>query len=542
MKIGIAQINSTLGDFEGNAQKILAYIQSAMDEKCTLVVFPESSLFGYHPFDLLERRELVQEQLKSVAYLERKIPKGVYALVGLFTLNPSQMGRPYFNSVALIAHGKKTKYFHKQLLPTGDVFDEARFVKPGNLTHNYFKIKNHRFFLTICEDIWAWPRDKKSLYEKNPLLEVPQKKVDLVINMSASPYFPGKIQLRNFVTQKTSKLFKAPLLYVNMVGAQDEIIYDGASFVINENGKKLLKCSSFKEELNVFDLKTKSSLKSPEPLSPNKELREALVLGISEFCKKTGFSKVHLGISGGVDSALVAALAVEALGPQNVIGIALPGPFSQKISLELAKKLSQNLGIDLKVIPINSIYKDFTKQLNSQLGIKKFSVVNENLQARLRGIVLMAEANLNQSLLLSTSNKSELATGFSTLYGDMCGALAPIGDLTKKQVYELCESFNKEKEVIPLKIIQRAPSAELRPHQKDEDSLPPYAQLDFAVEQIVEKEIPAKTKIEKWLFDRILKTEFKRWQSPPILKVSSHSFGRGRRFPIALKIRKKSFV
>ncbi|HPI41167.1 MAG TPA: NAD+ synthase [Pseudobdellovibrionaceae bacterium] len=535
MRIGIAQINSTLGDFKGNSDKILDFVHRAFEKKCTLVVFPECSLFGYHPFDLLERQELVEEQLKWVSYIEKRIPKSIYVLLGLFTLNPKSLGRPYFNSVALVKKQKKTKFFHKQLLPTGDVFDEARFVKPGRLINNYFKIEDKNFFLTICEDIWAWPMDKKSSYDRNPLLEVPLQKVDLVINMSASPYFPGKLNLRHFVTQKTSAHFKAPLMYVNMVGAQDEIIYDGASFVIQPNGKKPLVCYSFEEDLNVYDIENKSSWHIAKNQKPVEELRKALVLGISDFCKKTGFKKIHLGVSGGIDSALVAALAVDALGPQNVTGIALPGPFNKKMSLNLAKKLCKNLGVEFKQVPINSLYKTFISTLSKSIGLKKFGLVHENLQSRLRGITLMAYANLNQSLLLSTSNKSEMATGYATLYGDMCGGLAPIGDLTKKQVYELCAYYNHQSEVIPIQIIQRPPSAELRPNQKDEDNLPPYRSLDAAVEHIVEKGKPAENKIEKWLFDRILKTEFKRWQAPPILKVSSHSFGRGRRFPVALK-------
>lgn len=534
MRIALAQVNPTLADFKLNKEKILDFIHQAQQRKCDLVVFPECTLFGYHPFDLLERSELVKKQEAEFKDLIKKIPKGMAVIVGLITRNPEKKGRPYFNSAAFLVKGQKPRIFNKQLLPTGDVFDEARFIEPGDFSKNYFSWKGKKFFLTICEDIWGWPDAKgKSPYRVNPLAKVKKQKIDMVINLSASPFFLGKMKQREWVTTQTAKYFGAPILYANLVGAQDEIIFDGASFIMDKNGKKLMTCLPFEEDINVFDLDTKEVWNKNPRIEQIEELRRALVLGLRDFCAKTGMKKVHLGLSGGIDSAVVAALAVDALGPANVAGVGLPGPYNAPESLALAHELAKNLGIDFKIVEIGPMYDQVVKGLEKGINLEGFSLVNENLQARLRGLSLMAYSNKENSMLLTTGNKSEYATGYSTMYGDMCGGLAPIGDLTKEQVYALSRHYNKEGEVIPVDIIERAPSAELRPDQKDQDSLPPYAELDKSVSYLVEKEGPAKTKTDKWLLPVLMRTEFKRWQAPPILKVSSHSFGRGRRYPIA---------
>lgn len=541
MRIAIAQINSILGDIESNKNKILKYTEMARQKRAELVVFPESCLLGYHPFDLLERSELIDELEKAEKDIKKKAPKDISILIGTITRNKKKLGRPYHNSAVLIQKGKPSRFFHKQLLPTGDVFDEARFIHPGNMKNNYFQIGKKKFFLTICEDIWAWPDEKgNSSYEINPLTQVPLKKVDMVINLSASPWFIGKDKLREQVTTKTAKRFKAPILYANLVGAQDEIIFDGASFIMSPQGRKLLSCQKFKEDLNVFDLDTRESWAHARPLKKIEELREALVLGIRDFCQKTGLTKVHFGSSGGIDSAVVAALAVDALGPSNVVSIALPGPYNSPISYELASNLAKNLNIEFKEVSINSAYEILEKNVKSVFGVNEFGVTHENMQSRLRGVYLMAYSNATNSLLLTTGNKSEYATGYATLYGDMCGGLAPIGDLTKKQVYELARYYNSNQEIIPEEIITRPPSAELRPNQKDQDSLPPYEELDSAVEKLVEKAQKAKSSTEKWLIKKLVQTEFKRYQAAPILKVSSHSFGRGRRWPIAHRAFRKN--
>lgn len=539
MRIALAQINSTLGDFENNKIKILSFITSAKEKKAELVIFPEASLFGYHPFDLLERDLLVDKQAKVLKELLKGIPAGIHVLIGGFEKNKSKKGRPYFNVAFLCQKNKILKIFRKELLPTGDVFDEARFIEKGDLTKNYFRIKNKKFFLTICEDIWAWEdRMGRSIYTENPLKRVKKQKVDLVINMSASPYFEGKLKQREYVVQKTAKHFNAPMAYVNLVGAQDEIIYDGQSFLVDKAGKKKFVCLGFEEDLNIFEIDSlkdwNSSGSRAEP-TPIEQLHKALVLGLRDFSAKTGLKKIHLGLSGGIDSAVVACVAVDALGPNNVSLFALPTEFNKPESFRLAQQLAANLKLELDVIPIQSIFETIKIEIDSQFNIKEFGLVHENLQSRIRGMLLMAYANSAGSLLLTTGNKSEYATGYTTLYGDMCGGLAVIGDLTKKQVYELANHFNNSYELIPKQIITRAPSAELRPNQKDQDSLPAYELLDASVVKIVENRKKTTTKTDQWLLQALMRTEFKRWQSPPILKVSEHSFGRGRRYPVAHK-------
>lgn len=539
MRIALAQTNSTLADFNFNKEKILDFIQRAKEKKTDLVVFPEANLFGYHPFDLLEREDLVLTQEKILKELIKEIPKDIFVLVGGFEVNRSSKGRPYFNSAFLLQKGKCLKVFRKELLPTGDVFDEARFIEKGQVKSNYFKIKNKKFLLTICEDIWAW-EDKKgtSIYSENPLKKMKREKVDLVINMSASPFFSGKLKQREYFVGQTAKHFKAPMIYVNMVGAQDEIIYDGQSFLVDAKGKVKFACRSFEEDLNIFDLDSledwnadKGTLKESE----SEQLRKALVLGLKDFVQKIGMSKVHLGLSGGIDSAVVACLAVDAFGPQNVRLFALPTEFNQSESFDLADRLAKNLRIDLQTISIQPIYEKIKSVLDDAFQVKQFQLMHENIQSRIRGLTMMAYSNLQGSMLLTTGNKSEYATGYATLYGDMCGGLAVIGDLTKKQVYDLARFYNLEYELIPQRIIDRPPTAELRPNQKDQDSLPEYDQLDRAVIHLVEQRKAAKNETEKWLLGVLDRTEFKRWQAPPILKISEHSFGRGRRYPIAHK-------
>lgn len=541
MRIAIAQINSRLADFQYNKQKILDFIHRACDKKSELIIFPEASLFGYHPFDLLERQQIIDDQLKILNEITKEIPKDVYALIGGFSKNKNKKGKPYFNSAFLCTKNKIVKTFSKELLPTGDVFDEARFIEKGNLKNNYFKIKNKKFYLTICEDIWAWEdKKKKSSYPINPLKKVPKEKVDLVINMSASPFYLNKMVRRKYMVQSTAKNFKAPMVYVNLVGAQDEIIYDGQSFLVDRQGKLKTKLLDFAEDLNVFDLQSlevwRSGLNQKD--NPAEQLRKALVLGIKDFCKKTGLTKVHLGLSGGIDSAVVACLATDALGPQNVKLFALPTDFNSVESYDLALQLAKNIEVEIKTISIQKIYEIIKDVVDSSLDIKEFSVVHENMQARIRGLVLMAYSNLTGSLLLTTGNKSEYATGYATLYGDMCGGLAVLGDLLKHQVYDLAKQYNLERNIIPEAIITRPPTAELKPNQKDQDSLPPYDQLDQAVENLVEKNKAVKSKTENWLVDKLMKSEFKRWQAPPVLKVSEHAFGRGRRYPIAHKAKR----
>ena len=539
MRIALAQINSLLGDFEGNQKKILEYARRALERRCDLVVFPEAALFGYHPVDLLERPSVVAAQEKALKEIHKFLPKGVAILVGAIVRNPSKKGKGFWNAAVFLEKGAKPKVFAKQLLPTYDVFDESRHIEPGQVAKNVLRWKGKRIVVTICEDIWAWPSKGPvfSKYGRNPLEDVKPRKADLVLNLSASPFTQTKLGNRRAVVKNTAALFKAPMVYVNMVGGQDELIFDGGSFAVDRKGKIVAQSVRFQEDLNVIDLETLEGGVRPLPEQPAEITRSALVLGLRDFLRKTGFTKVHLGLSGGIDSALVACLAVDALGPANVTGVILPGPFSSPNSAKWARELANRLGFRTVDLPITSTYEHALSVFEKAFGKKDFDLMNENMQARIRGLMLMALSNREGSMLLGTSNKSEFAVGYSTIYGDMIGGLMPIGDLLKSEVFTLCEHYNSETELIPREVIERPPSAELRENQKDQDSLPPYDQLDEIVKRLVVGFDPPKTEVERRVLDLMMKSEFKRWQAPPILKVSDHAFGRGRRFPVAHRAR-----
>lgn len=534
MRVAIAQINSTVGDFKSNCTKICDYIQRAHERRCDIVVFPELTLFGYWAADLLERPSVVDEQLKYIKQIQSAVPDGMGVLFGAVTKNPTKSGRLFQNSAIFMVAKKKPLIFSKELLPTYDIFDEYRHFEFGDVSKNIFTFKGKKLLVTICEDIWAWQDSK---YKTNPLLKLKGKKVDLVLNISASPFSLLKFDRRKKIVQKTARFFKAPVVYTNLVGGQDETIFDGASFAVDKAGAILAQSVHFEEDLNVVDFTLKKGGLRPKGLTKTHLLKQALVFGLREFVDKNGFKKVHLGLSGGIDSAVVACLAVDALGAGRVSGFALPSEFNAKESLELAQTLAKNLGITFKEISIQPSFEVLKETFDKSFGKIEFGVVHENFQARLRGLILMGISNYQNSLLLTTGNKSEYATGYSTLYGDMCGGLAPIADLVKRQVYDVANVYNEEFELIPKRIITRAPSAELRPNQKDQDTLPEYDQLDEIVVKLVEKFGVAKTETEKWVLNRMYMSEFKRWQAPPILRVSDHAFGRGRRFPITNKTR-----
>ncbi len=552
MKICAVQFNPTLGDFKFNQDQMLKYLKQAAKDKVDLVIFSECALFGYYPADLLERESIVDEQLKAFRSLVKNAPPKLSFLVGLVTKNPKSQGKKFLNSVALVQNKKVIKIFAKTLLPTYDIFDEGRHFATGDLNKNYFKLKGLNILVSICEDIWAWDTNKRSSYAENPFLKLNQKKIDLHINLSASPFTISKEKQRLNVFQNVTKSTKSPMIYVNQIGAQDETIFDGSSVLINKKGEVIYQLKSFLEDSYSFEFETLLSTKTPAlstnqhltkkattakklTLLQNEKIHKALVLGLKDFFSKTGFSKAHLGLSGGVDSALVYALACEALGSSNVTAIALPTRFNPHLSYDLAQKLCRNFGSELLLFPIENLYAEFKQSIDGAFNIQKFGLVHENLQARIRADILMAFSNHSHSMLLATSNKTEMAVGYTTLYGDMCGGLAPIGDLTKTQVYQLCDYINRDNEIIPLKILTRAPSAELKDNQKDQDSLPEYKVLDQSVIKIVEKAEKATNKIDKWTLEALMRSEFKRWQAPPVLKVTDHAFGRGRRFPIAHK-------
>lgn len=535
MKVALAQINAVLGDFKTNAQFILTEIERAAKDGADLIVFPECALFGYHPVDLLDRPLIVRQQLKELQKITKACPAHLNVILGAITLNEQPQGKPYRNSAVLIHNKKIARIFNKELLPTYDVFDEGRHIQPGRTKDNIVRIGSHRVLITICEDIWAWKiKGKQTLYETNPLLNIKANKVDFVVNLSASPTTTNKLKWRHVVCSATARHFKAPMVYVNLVGGQDELIFDGGSLYINKAGKVIAQAKRFETDYLCIDLKeTKNQFKKIKQLTQVESQRKAIVLGIQDFAKKTGFKKLHLGSSGGIDSALVACLAAEAVGPENLSTISMPGPFNSPDSAKWSKELSEQLDCSYLEMSIESSYKEVLRIFSEATGHSDFSQVNENLQARLRGLLLMAFSNQNNSLLLGTSNKSELAIGYSTLYGDLCGGLLPIGDLLKRDVYRLANHYHSTRGWIPAGILNRPPSAELRPNQTDQQSLPPYDVLDKAIEKLVDNKKSTQTKIDDWVLSAMMLSEFKRWQAPPILKVSEHAFGRGRRFPIA---------
>ncbi|MGE3974071.1 MAG: NAD+ synthase [Bdellovibrionales bacterium] len=536
MRVGLAQINVTLGAFKENADLILEHISRAKQKHCDLVVFPELALFGYLPGDLLERKSIYDAQWKEFRRIEAKMPAGISALVGLVTDAKKKHGKPYYNSAALIQKGKKTQFFHKELLPNYDVFDDPRFFERGSDSENFFRLKGKKVLVTLCEDIWGWGQELENAnYQRNPLKGLKKTGVDLVVNLSASPFSMGQRKKRFDVVKKTALHFQCPVAYTNMVGGQDEIIFDGGSFALDKKGRHLAQSVYFEEDLNVVDLEKQEGGKRNTSKDEIEHLYQALILGIRDYARITGIPKIHLGLSGGIDSALVACLAAEALGAGQVTCLAMPGPFSAPESFTLAKKLAANLKCRFLEVEIGKHYELLKKSLDQAFEVKEFGVLHENLQARLRGTILMAFANKNSSLLVSTSNKSEFATGYATLYGDMCGGLAPLGDVLKGQVYQLCEYINREYELIPKRIIERPPTAELKANQKDQDTLPPYNELDQSIQKIVVERRSAKSSQEKWLLETLHRTEFKRWQASPVLRVSPRAFGRGRRMPIAHK-------
>lgn len=532
MRVALAQMNPCLGDFDANFQKIVSMAKEAKDKEADLVVFPELAILGYHPFDLMERPSVIENQQEAIAELVKALPKDLHCLVGAVTLNHSK-GKPYFNSALLIHNGKIEKVFSKELLPVYDVFDDSRHFSPGDISNNSFFMKDKRVQVLICEDMWGWD----DLHERNPILELKPEKVDLVVNLSASPFTLSKRHNRLKHAASTAKALTAPLVYVNMVGAQDELIYDGGSFAIDESGQKLASNAYFVEDLNWVDFNENKGGVRQAPDADIEYLHQALVTGVRDFVNKIGFKKAHIGLSGGIDSALVACLIADAIGPQNLTTIALPSKFNSEESLSLARDLANNLGCEFHELPIQDSFDQLIKSYETCFGVKDFSVLHENLQSRIRGDFLMAYSNETGSMLVTTGNKSEYATGYATLYGDMCGGLAPIGDLLKNQVYELCRYYNKERELIPNRIIERPPSAELKHDQKDSDTLPEYDLLDDSVERLVSQTQIANSEVDHWVLKKLYLSEFKRWQSPPILKVSEHSFGRGRRMPIAHKAR-----
>jgi NAD+ synthase (glutamine-hydrolysing) len=547
MKIALAQINPIIADVAGNLQLIVQYIDRARKSGAELVVFPELATIGYPPMDLLENRKLVEDNLRSIESIARACTD--IAVIAGYVDYDRANGPMLYNSAAFIRDGVISSSHHKSLLPTYDVFDELRYFTPAS-SREIVTLNGLRIGITICEDIWNdSDYDNKFFIEQrryitDPMKDLLVKQIDLVVNISSSPYCMGKNSMKWDMISSLAKKHQVPVLYVNQVGGNDSLIFDGNSFLVNARGEFTARAKAFEEDLLVVD--TSGSQPTVPPAEDTLEdIRRALVLGIRDYLRKCGFRDAVLGLSGGIDSAITAALAVEALGPDHVLGITMPSNYSSSGSVDDSVQLAKNLGMQIRTIPINDLFEQYKRTLSGIFQGRKEDVTEENIQARIRGNLLMSVSNKFGSILLTTGNKSELATGYCTLYGDMSGGLAVISDLPKTLVYRLARHINRDREIIPRATIDKPPSAELRENQKDQDSLPPYDILDQVLECYVEKRMSSAEIIKlgypEALVADILKkvntNEYKRIQAAPGLKVTSKAFGPGRRIPIAQKFK-----
>jgi len=546
MRIALCQIDPIVGDLDGNAQKIRALADEAAAGGAALAVFPELALLGYPPRDLVERASFVRDVQTTLATLAARLPPRMTSLVGFVEASPAT-GRPgLYNAVAVIREGRVVDIARKRLLPTYDVFDEQRYFAPGDAS-TLIEVDGKRVGITICEDIWA-DRGELSVkrYAVNPVDDLVALGAEVLINVAASPFTLRKREGRAALLSDVARARRVPVVFVNQVGGNDELLFDGQSTVFDGNGKVIARAPSFEESLTLVSLETGGPI-AAAPGSDAEAALSALALGTRDYVRKTGFSRVVLGLSGGIDSALTAAIAVRALGPSNVLGVALPTRYSSDHSLRDARELAENLGITFREISIEAMFASYLAELSPHLDALGTAGPNdvtfENIQARIRGNVLMAIANRFSSLLLTTGNKSEVAVGYCTLYGDMAGALAVIADLPKTFVYEVSREVNRlaGKVLIPESSLTKAPSAELRPNQTDQDSLPPYDLLDAILEQYVEEQRSIDEIITSGLDAEVVKrivklvkqNEYKRRQMAPGLIITSKAFGSGRRVPVA---------
>lgn len=547
MKIALAQLNYTIGDIDGNKTKIISAIEEAKKKNSDLIVFSELSICGYDPQDIFENMEFIEHCNRAVIDIASFCTDRIAVVIGCPTINKNDKGKKLYNSALFLSEGAVSFIQSKSLLPTYDVFGDYRYFEP-NREFKLFEYKGVKIGITICEDIWNEQNFKNkflssSPYILNPIDELMKLSPDLILNISGSPFMNDKAHQRKYLIKTISQKCQIPIVYVNQVGANTELIFDGGSMVSNNKGEIVLQSNYFSEEINYISFEEINSLKAIENknISTIEKIHTALVLGISDFFKKMNFKSATLGLSGGIDSAVTLALLVEAIGKDNVRVFLMPSQYSSDHSITDSVEMAEKLGIQYDTIKIEPIYSSFVKQLDAVFAGYKPDLTEENLQARIRGTLLMAISNKKGNILVNTSNKSELAVGYSTLYGDSNGAMSIIGDVYKTQVYKLAVFINRNKEIIPQNIIDKAPSAELRPNQKDSDSLPEYDLLDkilfkFLEEQKGKQQIVDELKISESLVSEILskihKAEFKRFQFPPVLKVSSKSFGSGRRIPI----------
>jgi len=545
MKIALAQYNYHIGNFEYNTQKIIAGIDKARSENVDLVVFSELSVCGYPSGDFLEFNDYINKCYQSVNEIAGHC-KGIAAIVGAPDRNNQSKGKPLFNGAFFLYDGSIKQIYHKGLLPNYDIFEEYRYFEPS-VTFNLIEFKGVKIGLTICEDLWNL--NDNPLYVNNPMEVLAQKGAELMINIAASPFSWDHGYERKKMLSDNSRKYGLPMVYVNQVGAQTEIIFDGGSLLVNPAGEIIDELNYFREDFKTItldDLKN-SRGKFPDPLEDNDQkianIHKALILGIRDYFTKLGFKKATLGLSGGIDSAVTMALVAEALGSENVLGVLMPSKFSSDHSIADAKQLAENLKSPYYLISIEDATLSFDNMLNPWFKGLGFTIAEENIQARCRAVTLMALSNKFGYVLLNTSNKSEAAVGYGTLYGDMCGGLSVLGDVYKTDVFKLARYINRVREIIPENSIIKPPSAELRPNQKDTDSLPEYEILDQILVEYIENRLGpqeiCKLGYEKPLVDRILKMvntcEYKRFQTPPTLRVTSKAFGMGRKMPIVAK-------
>ena len=548
MKIALAQINPTVGDFTGNLEKIVAASRRAAELGARLTVFSELAICGYPPADFLEKPSFLARCRTAVDELAAAASELTTAVVaGVALPADGDSGKPAVNAAVLLDHGRLLLEQHKRLLPFYDVFDEQRYFAPSK-PQQVVELDGVRLAITICEDAWNdknfWPR---RLYKIDPMEELMRQHPAVHINLSSSPFWHGKRALRREMLAAIARRDGVPVLMCNQVGGNDSLIFDGSSLAFNARGELIAQAASFEEDLVVIDLNSEFNA----PVRPAPEENDtaaayrALVLGTRDYVRKCGFRKAIVGLSGGIDSALVAAIAKDALGAENVLGVGMPSPYSSAGSIDDSRRLAANLGIKYEVIGISGLFEEYTQALAPQFAGMKIDTTEENIQSRIRGALLMALSNKFSSLVLTTGNKSEMAVGYCTLYGDMVGALAVIGDLVKTRVYAVCRWLNRDHEVIPPAVLEKPPSAELRPDQKDTDSLPPYEVLDPILEAYVERYETAESiaqangfslELVQQVVRLVERSEYKRQQAAPVLKVTSKSFGMGRRFPIAVKV------
>ncbi len=542
MKTALAQLNFHIGNFESNTRKIINATHEAKNQGADLVVFAELAVSGYPPRDFLEFNDFIDRCTDVVEQIAAEC-KGIAVIVGVPVRNEAEKGKPLFNAAAFIDEGK-IQFFHKALLPNYDVFDEYRYFEPAH-DFSVLDCKGHRIALTICEDLWNVGNDP--LYTRNPMDELITYSPDLMINIAASPFDYRQAETRLGVLKQNVEKYHLPLLYVNHVGAQTELLFDGGSLAMASNTEVALQLPFFEESIQLIDTKDLINWNKPKHSNtfPSKieRIHDALVMGIRNYFTKLGFKKAVLGLSGGIDSAVTMVLAARALGNENVTGLLMPSQFSSDHSVDDAMQLAHHLQSPVKMLPIKDLFEAFEANLENEFKDHPFGLTEENIQARIRGVLLMALSNKFGHIVLNTSNKSEAAVGYGTLYGDMNGGLSVLGDVYKTEVFELARFINKDAEIIPLNTIIKPPSAELRPDQKDSDSLPEYDILDQILYQYIECRKGPKELInmgfDEKTVNRVLKlvntNEYKRHQTPPILRVSPKAFGMGRRMPIVGK-------